>query len=226
MMQSKNSGSEIYFLARHKHLNVVTDRLSPQLLADFFLKQEVLVQTCYQSKHSPAQQASRAASSAGLPGCKASLTVSPGPAAAPELSHDLLDGKHHQTHLGLVQSGERQVQGITLRIKATAEQKSNDLRSVFLKTIPHSSLNIYLSSMMTIVPNQMMVPNELTKVDRNSNQFEETANAHSRAYSSKSNTHAVIRAWERLLSSLSLSSTIVFPFIVIYKVPPLRPGHL
>ena len=223
MTKRKSSGSEIYFLDRHKHSNVVTNRLSPQLLADIFLKQELLVQTCYHTKHSPAQQASRAASSAGLPSSKASLTLTPGPAAASELFHDLLDGKHHHADLQLVKSSKRHIQRLALRIKANTEQKSKDLRSVFLKTISHSSLKIYLSSMMTIVPDQLMVPNELAKVDRKSNQFDETVDAHSHTDSFKLNTHAVIKAWER---SLSFSSTIVFPLNVRYKVPPLRPGHL
>ena len=211
MMQRNYSGSEIYFLARHKQqFNVVADRLlSPQLLADFSLKQELLVQTCYSTQHSPAQQASRAASSAGLPGSKASVTAAPRPTAASQPLQDLLDGKHHKTDLGLLESRKRHVQRLGLRIKAITEQKSRDLRQVFLKTIPHSSVKSYLSSMMTIVPIQMMVPNELPTVD----QFDETVNAHS--HSSRINTHAVIKAWER-----SLSSTIVFPLNVIYKVPP------
>ena len=178
---------------------------------------------CYPTQHSPAQQASRAASSAGLPSSKASLTLTPGPAAASELFHDLLDGKHHHADLQLVKSSKRHIQRLALRIKANTEQKSKDLRSVFLKTISHSSLKIYLSSMMTIVPDQLMVPNELAKVDRKSNQFDETVDAHSHTDSFKLNTHAVIKAWERFLS---FSSTIVFPLNVIYKVPPLRPGHL
>ena len=223
MIKRKRSGSEIYFLDRQEHSNVVTDRLSPQQLADIFLKQEMLVQTCYQTKHSPAQQASRAASSAGLPGSKASLTLTPGPAAASELFHDLLDGKNHLADFQLAVTNKRHVQRFTLRVKANTEQKSKDLRSVFLKTNSHSSLKIYLSSMMTIVPIQSMVPNELAKVDRKSNQFDETVDAHSHSDPFKLNTHAVIKAWERFLS---FSSTIVFPLNVIYKVPPLRPGQM
>ena len=49
MMQRKNfnSSSGIYFLTRYNTANVLTDRFTPhQLLADYFLKQEMLTQTC------------------------------------------------------------------------------------------------------------------------------------------------------------------------------------
>ena len=72
---------------------------------------------------------------------------------------------------------------------------SNQLFSaVFLKTFKyqqHLENSIYLKLMM-IVPNQLLVPNELTKVDDHSDQFDEIVKAPSHANQSRINTHSVI----------------------------------
>ena len=137
-------------------------------------------------------------SSASLSSCQTSLTLTPRVAAAPEALHCLLDGKHHDAGLRLVQPRQGETQRLVVRVaanKANTEQMSNQLFSaVFLKTFKyqqHLENSIYLKLMM-IVPNQLLVPNELTKVDDHSDQFDEIVKAPSHANQSRINTHSVI----------------------------------